>query len=309
MTHSLRHFEYRTPLLFRVTGKHAARYLQSRLTNDIRPLAPGLTLDAAALSPQGKIQGVFGVLCDAENDYRLLVPLGGGEAVIEGFRRFIVADRVDITPLSGEMRVLHVTGTSEDLEGLVPGSAALAGIDSRNPVPFLRQGDRTIRASSLLGSKGLDIIAPAAALEEIRARAGEEIPAEAAETLRIKAGVIAFPRELNDQRLITEGGVATLVAFDKGCYAGQEVVEKVTAVGRSPRVLFHGLIPGRLESDRETKIADARGNVVGSVVSSAFDAESDATWIFASIKNDPEIVNGALFAGGLALRTGKGSYA
>lgn len=55
---------------------------------------------------------------------------------------------------------------------------------------------------------------------------------------RILAGIPKVPQELSETDIILEGNCAWAVARNKGCYPGQEVVERIFAYGSVNRKLF-----------------------------------------------------------------------
>ena len=50
-----------SPVVFKVTGKDARRYLNNRLSNDLRTATAGASLVAGALTPQGRVEGLYTV--------------------------------------------------------------------------------------------------------------------------------------------------------------------------------------------------------------------------------------------------------
>ena len=56
------------------------------------------------------------------------------------------------------------------------------------------------------------------------------------ELMRIRAGLVAIPREIGPNELPQEGGLEeNFVDFDKGCYLGQEVMARLHAMGKARR--------------------------------------------------------------------------
>jgi folate-binding protein YgfZ len=52
---------------------------------------------------------------------------------------------------------------------------------------------------------------------------------------RLKFGMPQFPIEINDSHLLTESPVDHMVSHSKGCYVGQEVIERIASRGSTPR--------------------------------------------------------------------------
>ena len=55
--------------------------------------------------------------------------------------------------------------------------------------------------------------------------------------LRLEAGIPWYGRDVDDAILIAEAGLESAISFQKGCYLGQEVVERVAARGQVQRKL------------------------------------------------------------------------
>src|SRR6202034_2220693 len=91
---------------------------------------------------------------------------------------------------------------------------------------------------------GAEIIAPRShlpalwqsVLAEVRAAGGEPIGMAAFHTLRLEAGVPWFPADFNDAMIPHEAALETThISFTKGCYTGQEIVERVRSRGHVNR--------------------------------------------------------------------------
>jgi len=93
---------------------------------------------------------------------------------------------------------------------------------------------------SHFGGVGAEIFAPRNALPALwqktlaaaRARGGEPIGMAALNSLRLEAGVPRFPADFNDAMIPHEAALETThISFNKGCYTGQEIVERVRTRG------------------------------------------------------------------------------
>lgn len=227
----LRYFRIPAAVVLEATGPDSRRYLNARLTQDIKSLQAGCVVWAAALTPQGRTQGYFAVLC-LEADRFLLVCDGGEPAALrDAVGQFIVADRVEVRDVSGDFSLAHLIGAQSDL----PGS-----IGSLAPREFLRGPTSFAFFCQRTPEIGIDILmrgsSPSSDWDELLARA-EVLSESSRQYLRIKAGIPAFPQELNSEHLFAESGLESAVSHTKGCYVGQEVIEKVASRGKLPRVL------------------------------------------------------------------------
>ena len=131
---------------------------------------------------------------------------------------------------------------------------------------------------SHFGEPGAEIIAPREnlvglwrkLLTSVPAREGEPIGMAALNALRLEAGVPWYPVDFNDAQIPHEAAIETThISFNKGCYTGQEIVERVRSRGHvnRKRVLMKFSTPTAPAAG--TKL-HAAGAEVGYVTSAAF---------------------------------------
>jgi folate-binding protein YgfZ len=158
------------------------------------------------------------------------------EKAIEHIRRYIVADQVeleDVGPRTGEI----------GLEG--PGAAAvLAALGAPAPeaeYSHLGWNDSTIARASLTGQPGFRIFCPASAagdiLRELQSAGAKPATAGDARVVRIENGKPRYGEDIRDSTLPQETQQMHAVSFTKGCYIGQEIVERIRARGHVNRKL------------------------------------------------------------------------
>jgi folate-binding protein YgfZ len=274
----------KSALVFTVTGQHAIRYLNARLTNDIARLDVGRSCLAATLTPQGKTEALFLVIKKAA-DAALIVCDGGDRDVVLGaFRRYIVADRVDVQDVSSQFEIYHSYS-------LIADHPEISSVDMA----------KVIDKSWLVGryrskSLGLDIIK---SKEDTLSFIKEaSITDEQAKALRIEAKIPSFPDELLD-RLFLEAQLPAAISSTKGCYTGQEVVERILSHGKSPKILKAVKLIGA-DPAIGSKIT-LNGAPLGDLVSKVFSSELNSLVGFVSIKNDDAIITSNLMIEGASL--------
>jgi aminomethyltransferase len=100
-------------------------------------------------------------------------------------------------------------------------------------------GDRNLAKVSSTGAPGYFIFVPAAAKDDfIATLAGlPEADAAAARLVRIENGRPRYGEEITERQLVQETGQMRGVHLTKGCYLGQEIVERVRSRGQIHRVL------------------------------------------------------------------------
>ena len=216
-------------------GRDRARLLHNLSSNEVKKLTPGQGAYAFLLNPQGRIQADLDLFCFAEH-FLLDAETGVREKVLAHIRRYIIADQVELEDVTAASAVLALEG---------PGAAEVLGA-SGAPAPEDRHthaawGDATVAAVSTTGQPGYRIFLPAGRKDEITARlaAAGAVPATAedARTVRIENGVPRYGDDIFDTTLPQETGQMHAVSFTKGCYLGQEIVERIRARGHVNRKL------------------------------------------------------------------------
>jgi folate-binding protein YgfZ len=228
-----------------VEGPDALDYLHSQLSQDLRPLAVGHAVPSLVLDPTGKVVALVRVLRSGDAAYVVDVDAGFGEVLAARLQRFKIRVRAEISTIP--WRCLAVRATDGTALELTATQGAVV-------VPAW-WGDGT----------ALDLVGPAP-------RPPEGIPEgtpEALEVARVAAGWPAMGAEIVPGETIPAGvGVVPIaVSFTKGCYPGQELVERMDSRGAAPPRSLR-----RIEVPPSTKVGDAvhvDGREVGVVTSVA----------------------------------------
>ncbi len=222
--------------LIRVTGKDRAAWLHNLVTNQVKPLSPGDGNYAFALNVKGRILFDLVYLVRAEDilldvDRRLLAD------ALAHFNKYLIMEEVALADLSAETRRIGVLGPRAG-EAVAAAGWATAGNASRYQSGPLSgaEGEAIAWRSDFCGMRGYEVSFPSrawdAAAARLTAAAGDAawIGWDAVEALRVEHGVPAYPNEINEEALPAETGqLARAVSFNKGCYLGQEIVERMHA--------------------------------------------------------------------------------
>lgn len=237
--------------VIQVVGSDRTRWLNSMLTNEVATLAVGPANSgryAALLTPKGRIVADLQVL-ERGDAYWLDVDAAALTLVLETLGRYIVADDVTLADRSADFDRFEVEGPAifEVVEELGPGLEELEA-DACMDVD-LDGGTITVARFGWSGEAALQFFAPAGlgsslADRLLGASAGlglVEADHAVLETLRIEAGVPRFGAELDESVLPAEVDLQRAIAIDKGCYTGQEVVERMRSQGQASHRLV-GLV-------------------------------------------------------------------
>ncbi len=240
----------------RMTGPDAQDYLHRMTTVNARELASGHGTPGCFLTPQGKIRSSFTLWMLAEGDYAFELDSG-----CEDRWKSALMTAVDQFHF-GEQFVLHdhpkgfeclwvfpdeVTGESVPQSGHEPRSGH--EIDEVSGCHVLRQSGQEY------GRPWTTVWGTAPQLEAWQAKS---LPTcEPIDYARIEAWRIASLRprvdvELREDSIPLEIGLKAAIADNKGCYPGQEVIEKIVALGSPARrlVLIEGAVPAPSPGDR-----------------------------------------------------------
>jgi folate-binding protein YgfZ len=236
-----------------VRGRDRARLLHNITSNEVKKMIPGMGSYAFLLTPQGRIQADINLLCladhfliDTEPELR--------EKVMGHIKRYIIADQVELEDITGSTAAIAVEGPGADL---VPQPAT-----GGNTAPFSLTGQPGYRIYCDAARK-LEVIAQ---LEAAGARPATE---EDARVVRIENGKPRYGEDIRETSLIQETQQLHAVSFVKGCYIGQEIVERVRAQGHVNKKLV------RLELEAAEPVAPgtkvtAGGAEAGEVTSSVY---------------------------------------
>ena len=208
----------------RATGEDRVRLLHNLSSNHVKLLEPGQGLYAFFLSVQGRILADACILCEAD---ALLLDTEPetAEPLFRHIDKYIIADDVTLQNLTSRTAVLGVEGPGA-ARVLEAAGAALPEAD----FAWNEWAGRLVAKISSTGQPGYRIYLPA---DDKAAFAGRlalvAATAEDARTVRLENGVPRYGDEIRAEHLPQETQRMQAVHFSKGCYLGQEIVERLRA--------------------------------------------------------------------------------
>ncbi len=253
-----------------LTGGHRVRWLNGMISNNVRDLQPGHGVYAFILNPQGHIQG--DLYAFNRGDLFLLdMELAQRDKILQWLKRYIIADDVYLTDISDKLTAVGVTGP--DSRQIMRG----AGIDLPD-LAHLQFSDLAWRDTQITvlhsGEEAADSwqiwSAPdrAGALWDALGNADAKATGTSALNLfRIAKGIPQYGQDIRERDLPHETRQMRALNFTKGCYQGQEIVERIRARGAVHRQFMSFSVDGPLP-EPGTKI-QAGGKEVGEVTTSA----------------------------------------
>ena len=232
-----------------LTGEDRTRWLNGMVTNNTRDLPLNQGNYSFVLNPQGRIQGDLAAY--NRGDYFLLsTDRDQVEGMREIFDRHIIMDDVEVTDISEKLASLAVVGPGSQ-QVLVRAGIGLPELQPYEVRDFVWNGIglTAARAPALLSGFEFWTHPDNAALLWDALLAAGAVPAgtQAWEWLRISLGVPRFRIDIRERDLPQETGQQHALHFTKGCYVGQEIVERIRSRGNVHRLFagfrVHGAVP------------------------------------------------------------------
>lgn len=251
-------FDMNWRALINVTGKDRVRWLHNMVTNNVRDLQLNRGAYNFVLNAQGRILGdlnIFnrGEFLVLETDRRQV------ETLLTTLQRFIIMDKVELSDLGTAVNAIGIAGSKAEH------ALASAGIDVSGMQPLEIQ-DRTIGNAAIQVIRGaeqkpnwfeiwIDTSHAPAIAKKLMDCGAQPVGAEALEMWRVLRGIPQYGKDIRDRDLPQETGQTQALSFTKGCYIGQEIVERIRSRGQVHRKFtgfeFAGSIPspGKFESE------------------------------------------------------------
>lgn len=228
------------------SGPDAASFLHRMTTNEINGLAPGQGRYGLQLDAQGHIVADFYSL--RMDDHILLECDWARRAALRAvLEKHIIADDVEVSDASNELASLAVEGPQAERllkaalsQGVIPGSELNHA--------WVRFGETPVLVARLgeTGEVGFRLIFVVEfaqnvwdALEAQRRHVDwKPVGHTALNILRTEAGIPWSGVDMNEQTLPPEAGLETrAISYSKGCYLGQEIIERIRSRGHVNRKL------------------------------------------------------------------------
>jgi len=261
--------------LLQFTGPDRLSFLQGLLSNDLRLLKMFEGQQAALLTQQGKVIADVRVLC-AMNSFYLDFWQPLKEKIVAHLNRYLVADEVEIADPSENWHMLSVQGPRAPvlLDELF-GHGQLPSQPMQHVMIHFDGSPICVVQASHFGEPGFDLIISTTAIvhvTQVLTDNGKNFSAnwvgeEAQEILRLEAGVPRYGVDFSEDNLLLEVGLDNAVSFTKGCYLGQEVVERIRSRGHVNKKLV-GLSLDGPEPARAGESILAGDKEVGAITSS-----------------------------------------
>jgi tRNA-modifying protein YgfZ len=264
-----------------LSGRDRVKYLHAVTSNDIKGLGEDFGTKALLLNPQGHILAELEIYA-LEEKLLVLTHASVRERTVATLKKYILGSQVQLEDITDQTGSLAVEGpraasviaqaTGLSLDGFSELSLAEAPVDGV-PCHLIRR--------SHFGGEGAELIAPREHIgllwknlhASVHALGGKSVGMQALNSLRLEAGIPWFPADFNDAMIPHEAGVEiSHISYSKGCYTGQEIVERVRSRGhvnkRRVQLKFSTSTPP--PSGTKLRAGGEGGAEVGYVTSAAF---------------------------------------
>ncbi len=219
----------------RVEGEDRARLLHAMSTNHVQQLAPEQGLYAFFLNDKGRILAdafIYNLgetlLLDTEPEVAV--------SLFSHLDRFIIADDVTLEDETASLAAIGLEGPKS------LGIAGQLGIPvSETKFGVKKFGNGFTARVTATGAEGLRIFVPAAKKDELLERlesSGTPLAnPDEVRTVRLENGTPRYGEDISERYLFQETQCLHAAHSNKGCYLGQEIVERVRARGQVHRLL------------------------------------------------------------------------
>jgi len=221
-----------------VTGKDRVRWLHNMVTNNVRDLPLNRGNYNFVLNAQGRILGDLYIFNRGES-LLMETDAGNAEALLTAMKRFIIMDKVELSRADENVMALGVCGPRAEAV------LASAGVNAGGMQP-LETRDVSLGNVAATFSRGpeqkpgwFEIWLDASSAQDLWSnlvQAGAQpVGTEALEMWRVLRGIPNYGQDIRDRDLPQETEQPQALNFTKGCYIGQEIVERIRSRGQVHR--------------------------------------------------------------------------
>ena len=248
-----------------LTGSDRVRWLNGMVSNNIRDLVVGRGVYAFLLNPQGRILGDLFAFNRGE---QIVLDTDRTQApkLLEVFDHYIIMDDVEVADVSEKVAAVGLSGPKSP-EILKNGGFEVPELQPLEVRDLKwQETDLTLVRGEWSNYEIWSAPKSQDKVWEALVQSGAQ-PAgtSALEILRILNGVPRYGQDIRERDLPQETGQERALNYSKGCYIGQEIVERIRSRGAVHRTFVGFAIDGPLPAPG-TKV-QADGKEVGEITS------------------------------------------
>jgi folate-binding protein YgfZ len=233
---------YRAYLAF--SGPDRVRYLNAILTNNIKDLATGQGNVSLLLNPQGHILAEIETYALADSLFCVSYAMIR-ERLIEAIEKYIIMDDVTLTDETARYGTLGLEGPEAGavvMEIAGVDLSTLAELERREivagavPCWITRRSPDGVAGCEFLVERDVAANLWQVLLESVKKHGGGPMGYAALSAQRLAQGVPWFGYDYGEKQIPHEAGLeVSHISYTKGCYTGQEIVERVRSRGQVNR--------------------------------------------------------------------------
>ncbi len=219
----------------RVSGEDRARLLHAMSTNHVQGLQPGEGLYAFFLTAQGRILADANIYNPGETLFLDTEP----ETAVklrEHLEKYIIADDATVEDETAKWAEIALEGPQSMAFGEQLGIPV-----PQNKYSVTDWADGFVARVASTGAEGIRIFLSAAEKDNLLLRMEPLGIPNATDTdariVRLENGIPRYGEDISERYLVQETQAIHAVHFSKGCYLGQEIVERVRSRAQIHRVL------------------------------------------------------------------------
>jgi folate-binding protein YgfZ len=257
-------------LVIKVLGDDRISFMHGMCSQDIKALKPGMVSYGLVLTERAHVVADFYVYAK-EQELLLELDRGLWPAAKQQLEKLIVADDVEMVA-DETVQVLQIQGKAAK-------RAVENGFSDAVTIP---EKSHYVIADSLIlacferfGCCGFTLLGEGDTLHDFMARLASrgttrtaEVDATTFEIIRIENGIPRVGLDTDPKTIALEARLEPGISFAKGCYLGQETIERVSAHGQLKKRLFGLRVHGERTPERGAVVLLA-GKEVGRVSSAA----------------------------------------
>ena len=238
-------------------GADRIRFLNGQVTNDIKGLTVGQGCYAALVTAKGRMQSDLNVY-NLPDELLLDFEPGLVETVSPRLEKYVVADDVQIENVAQLYGLLSVQGPEAETV-----TKSLVAVSALPSLPLLfttlgdsHQGEIYVMNRPRLRTCGFDVFVPESSVATVfdrlvaaaKSSGGGACGWDALEMARIEAGIPRFGIDMDETNFPQECGIEQqAVSYTKGCYIGQEILNRIHTLGHVNQQLCGLRLPSELK--------------------------------------------------------------
>ncbi len=214
----------------RVTGDDRLSFVHGMCTADVKSARPSNILATLFLTEHAHIIGDFFIWME-ENSLLIETETAAWPREQAHLEKLLVADDVEMETLVG-VGVMHIEGPRA-ADALA--AAGIAGAHSMKPWTYAKSIDGILARMPRYGGDAYALLGDRENLEKVADRLHKNgamaVGESALEVVRVEHGIAKIGLDTSEKTIALEARLERSISFDKGCYLGQETVERATARG------------------------------------------------------------------------------